>query len=236
MRTTGAEIAAAAGDAALDGFGRARPDRALSLLAPGAARVAIAHNAGGVVVGVESPGGNGRLLVASLEAAGHQVFNVLAWCMHRERHRQGLVRPIPATQSRSRRSCCANARSSGPRSSPELVRALALLELQRRRVVRDRTQAIQRLRADWNQVCPVGEARVANLTTASASCAGSSGSASARAWSSGSRPAASATSPATSKDLNQRTEALDTEIDKLLAEHGNRSKISTAPDHRSPPQ
>jgi Transposase len=42
---------------------------------------------------------------------------------------------------------------------------LALLELQRRRLVRDRTQAIQRLRADWNQVYPVGEARVANLTS-----------------------------------------------------------------------
>ena len=52
----------------------------------------------------------------------------------------------------------------GPALEPELVRALALLELQRRRLVRDRTQAIQRLRADWNQVDPVGEARVVNLT------------------------------------------------------------------------
>jgi hypothetical protein len=38
------------------------------------------------------------------------------------------------------------------------VRALAMLELQRRRFVRDRTQAIQRLRADWTQHDPVGEA------------------------------------------------------------------------------
>ena len=52
----------------------------------------------------------------------------------------------------------------GPALEPELVRALALLELQRRRLVRDRTQAVQRLRADWNQVDPVGEARVVNLT------------------------------------------------------------------------
>jgi hypothetical protein len=43
---------------------------------------------------------------------------------------------------------------------PELVRALSMLELQRRRFVRDRTQAIQRLRADWTQLDPVAEAGV----------------------------------------------------------------------------
>ena len=43
---------------------------------------------------------------------------------------------------------------------PELIRALAVLELQRRRFVRDRTQAIQRLRSDWTQLDPVAEAEV----------------------------------------------------------------------------
>jgi transposase len=48
----------------------------------------------------------------------------------------------------------------GPAEEPELVRALGMLELQRRRFVRDRTQAIQRLRADWTQHDPVAEAGV----------------------------------------------------------------------------
>ena len=38
-----------------------------------------------------------------------------------------------------------------------------MLELQRRRFVRDRTQAIQRLRSDWTQLDPVGEAKVVRL-------------------------------------------------------------------------
>ena len=38
-----------------------------------------------------------------------------------------------------------------------------MLELQRRRFVRDRTQAIQRLRSDWTQLDPVAEAGVAAL-------------------------------------------------------------------------
>ena len=47
------------------------------------------HDAGEAAVGVESPAGYGRLLVASLEAAGHEVLNVPAWCTHRERRRHG---------------------------------------------------------------------------------------------------------------------------------------------------
>jgi transposase len=48
----------------------------------------------------------------------------------------------------------------GSAEEPELVRALGMLELQRRRFVRDRTQAIQRLRSDWTQYDPVAEAGV----------------------------------------------------------------------------
>jgi len=47
----------------------------------------------------------------------------------------------------------------GPALEPELVRVLGMLELQRRRLVRDRTQAIQRLRADWTQFDRVSEGR-----------------------------------------------------------------------------
>jgi transposase len=52
-----------------------------------------------------------------------------------------------------------------PALEPELVRALAMLELQRRRFVRDRTQAIQRLRSDWTQQDPVGEAGALRLNS-----------------------------------------------------------------------
>ena len=48
----------------------------------------------------------------------------------------------------------------GPAEEPELVQVLGMLELQRRRLVHDRTQAIQRLRADWTQQDPVAEAGV----------------------------------------------------------------------------
>lgn len=94
----------------------------------------LAHAAGEAVVGVEGPAGYGRLRVAALEAAGQEVLNLPAWRRPRQR------------------------RPHGP------VRALALLELPGRRLVRDRSQAIQRLRADRNHVDPVGEARVVNLS------------------------------------------------------------------------
>jgi transposase len=47
------------------------------------------NDAADAVVGVESPAGYGRLLVASLEAAGHEVLNVPAWRTQRERRRHG---------------------------------------------------------------------------------------------------------------------------------------------------
>jgi transposase len=100
------------------------------------------------------------------------------------------------------------------------VRALALLELQRRRLVRDRTQAIQRLRADWNQVDPVGEARVVNLTRQRelrrlkriSFGDGLVEQVAARCIRDLARDI---------EDLNQRIAALDAEIAQLLTEHGN---------------
>jgi len=55
----------------------------------------VAHDASEAVVGVESPAGYGRLLVASLEAAGHEVLNVPAWRTHRERRRHGPGKTDP---------------------------------------------------------------------------------------------------------------------------------------------
>ena len=178
------------------------------------------HGAGETVVGVESPGGYGRLLVASLQAARHDVLNVPAWRTHRERHRHGPGKTDPGDAIAVAQVVLRKRSELGPALEPELVRALALLELQRRRLVRDRTQAIQRLRADWNQVDPVGEAGVVNLTRkrelrrlkrinfggslveqVAARCI---------------RDLARDI-----EDLNQRITALDAEIAQLLAEHGN---------------
>jgi hypothetical protein len=52
-----------------------------------------------------------------------------------------------------------------PAEEPELVRTLGMLERQRRRFVRDRSQAIQRLRADWTQHDPVAEAATIGCDT-----------------------------------------------------------------------
>ena len=172
------------------------------------------------VVGVESPAGYGRLLVASLEAAGHEVLNVPAWRTHRERRRHGPGKTDPGDAIAVAQVVLRKRAELGPALEPELVRALALLELQRRRLVRDRTQAIQRLRADWNQVDPVGEAGVVNLTRqrelrrlkrirfgdglveqVATRCI---------------RDLARDI-----EDLNRRITSLDAEITQLLAEHGN---------------
>jgi len=180
----------------------------------------VAHDAGEAVVGVESPAGYGRLLVASLEAAGHEVLNVPAWRTHRERRRHGPGKTDPGDAIAVAQVVLRKRAELGPALEPELVRALALLELQRRRLVRDRTQAIQRLRADWNQVDPVGEARVVNLSRqrelhrlkrinfgdslveqVAARCI---------------RDLARDI-----EDLNQRIAVLDGEIAQLLQEHGN---------------
>jgi transposase len=111
------------------------------------------------VVGVESPGGYGRRLVGALAAAGLEVLHVPAWRTHRERRRRGPGKADPgdalviADVVRRKRD------ELGPALEPELVRALSMLELQRRRLVRDRTQAIQRLRCDWTQQRPRGRGR-----------------------------------------------------------------------------
>ena len=121
------------------------------------------RDAAGAVVGVESPGSYGRCLVGALAAAGHEVLHVPAWRTHRERHRQGPGKSDPGDALAIADVVRRKQADLGPALQPELVRALAILELQRRRLVVDRTQAIQRLRSDWTQIDPVAEARVVRL-------------------------------------------------------------------------
>ena len=115
------------------------------------------------LIGVESPGSYGRCLVGALAAAGHEVLHVPAWRTHRERHRQGPGKTDPGDAMAIADVVRRKHAELSPALEPELVRALAMLELQRRRFVRDRTQAIQRLRSDWTQLDPVSEAKVLRL-------------------------------------------------------------------------
>jgi transposase len=172
------------------------------------------------LIGVESPGSYGRALVGALAAAGHEVLHVPAWRTHRERRRQGPGKTDPGDALAIADVVRRKHAELGPALEPELVRALAMLELQRRRFVRDRTQAIQRLRADWTQLDPVSEAKVVRLDrqrelrrlkrisfgdglaeTIAARCI---------------RELARDI-----EDLNQRIADLDAEIAQLLAEHDN---------------
>ena len=121
------------------------------------------RDAAQAVIGVESPGSYGRCLVAALAAAGHEVLHVPAWRTHRERHRQGPGKTDPGDALAIADVVRRMHAELSPALEPELVRALAMLELQRRRFVRDRTQAIQRLRSDWTQLDPVSEAKVLRL-------------------------------------------------------------------------
>jgi transposase len=121
------------------------------------------HAATDALIGVESPGSYGRALVGALAGAGHQVVHVPAWRTHRERRRQGPGKTDPGDALAIADVVRRKHAELGPALEPELVRALAMLELQRRRFVRDRTQAIQRLRADWTQLDPVAEAKVVRL-------------------------------------------------------------------------
>src|SRR6266540_4084419 len=91
----------------------------------------VAHDASEAVVGVESPAGYGRLLVASLEAAGHEVLNVPAWRTHRERRRHGPGKTDPGDAIAVAQVVLRKRAELGPALESELVRALALLELQR---------------------------------------------------------------------------------------------------------
>ena len=121
------------------------------------------RDAAQAVIGVESPGSYGRCLVGALAAAGHEVLHVPAWRTHRERRRQGPGKTDPGDALAVADVVRRKRAELGPALQPELVRAISMLELQRRRFVLDRTQAIQRLRSDWTQIDPVAEAKVAHV-------------------------------------------------------------------------
>jgi hypothetical protein len=136
------------------------------------------------------------------------------------------------TRSRSTRWCCANGQISDRRSSPSSCARWRFWSCSGVASSPTAPQAIQRLRADWNQVDPVGEAHVVNLTRqrelrrlkrisfgdglveqVAARCI---------------RDLA-----CDIEDLNQRIAALDTEIAQLLTQSATPSLTSTAPDPRS---
>ena len=178
------------------------------------------HEASEAVIGVESPGSYGRCLVGALAAAGHEVLHVPAWRTHRERHRQGPGKTDPGDAISIAQVVLRKRSELAPALEPDVIRALSMLELQRRRFVRDRTQAIQRLRADWTQVDPVAEGRVVRLDRQRelrrlkrlrfGDCLAE-------------RIAARCIRELARdiEDLNGRIAALDSEIAQLLAEHGN---------------
>ena len=177
------------------------------------------HQAASAVIGVESPGSYGRCLATALAGAGFTVLQVPGWRTHRERHHRGPGKTDPGDALSIAKVVLTNRGDLGPAEEPELVRALAMLELQRRRFVRDRTQAIQRLRADWTQHDPVGEAAVVRcdrqreLRKLKRLQLGDSLT---------QRTAARCIRELAYDidDLNHRIAALDVEIADLLAEHG----------------
>jgi transposase len=178
------------------------------------------RHAAAAVIGVESPGSYGRCLVTALAGAGFTVLQVPAWKTHRERHRRGPGKTDPGDALSIAKVVLTDRDALGPAQEPELVRALGTLELQRRRFVHDRTQAIQRLRSDWTQLDPVAEAAVLRCDrqrelrklkriTLGPSLV--------------ERTAARCIRELARDidDLNHRIADLDTEIADLLAEHGN---------------
>src|SRR4051812_24291332 len=178
------------------------------------------HDAADALIGVESPGSYGRTLVAALSAAGHEVLHVPAWRTHRERRRRGPGKTDPGDALAIADVVRRKHTELGPALEPELVRALGMLELQRRRFVHDRTQAIQRLRSDWTQLDPVGEARVVKLDRQRELRR-------LKRITFGDRLAATIAARCIRElacdieDLNARITELDTEIARLLDEHGN---------------
>ena len=178
------------------------------------------RSAATAVIGVESPGSYGRCLVAALSAAGHEVLHVPAWRTHRERRRQGPGKTDPGDALAIADVVRRKRRELGPALQPELVRAISILELQRRRFVLDRTQAIQRLRSDWTQVDPVAEAKLVG-------CQRSGALRTLKRLDLGDglveRIAASTIRQLARdiEDLNERIGELEAEIAALLEQHGN---------------
>ena len=117
----------------------------------------VERDAAAAIIGIENPAGFGRPLTTALAGAGFEVLNVPAWRTHRDRRRLGPGKTDPGDAHAIAQVVLRWRHELGPAVEPKLVRALGLLELHRHRLVRDRTQAVQRLRSTWQQV--VGEAQ-----------------------------------------------------------------------------
>ncbi len=180
----------------------------------------VGRQAASAVIGVESPSSYGRCLVTALSGAGFEVLQVPAWRTHRERHRRGPGKTDPGDARSIAKVVLTDRADLGPAQEPELVRALGMLELQRRRFVHDRTQAIQRLRSDCTQHDPVAESGTLrcdrNRELAKLKTIDLGQSLAQRTATRCIRELAHDID-----DLNHRIAALDTEIAGLLAEHGS---------------
>ena len=112
-----------------------------------------------------------------------------------------------------------------------------MLELQRRRFVRDRTQAIQRLRSDWTQVDPVAEASVAPLRPPARAAQAQAHHARRRPRRAHRRRAASASSRATSKTSTTASPTSTPRSPTLLDRARQPARPTcSAPATRSPPR
>jgi hypothetical protein len=127
------------------------------------------HQAADAVIGVESPGSYGRCLATALAGAGFEVLQVPGWRTHRERHRRGPGKTDTGDALSIAKVVLTDRDDLGPAQEPELVRALAMLELQRRRFVRDRTRPFSACEQIGHNTTPSPKPESSGAT-ASASC------------------------------------------------------------------
>jgi hypothetical protein len=99
-------------------------------------------------------------LFRALGAAGHEVLDVPPWRTRRERPRQGPGKTDAGDATVIAHVVRTKLAHLAPALAPELVRALAVLELGRRQAVGDRTKAIQRVRSLWLTMDPEAEREV----------------------------------------------------------------------------
>jgi transposase len=178
------------------------------------------HGGSDAVVGIENAAGYGRLLCAELAAAGHQVLNVPAWRVHRDRPAHGAGKSDPADAIAIAHVVLRKRDKLGSAVQPDLVRAVALLETARRQAVAARTEAVQRLRALWTQADPEAELSVAACTSQRALRRLKR----IRLGDGLAEQTAAGLIRALAHDieqLNGRIADLETQLDDLLGEHGN---------------
>ena len=181
------------------------------------------------------PGSAGPLATALDRRPGFEVLNVPAWRTHRDRRRLGPGKTDPGDAHAIAQVVLRVRRRARPALEPELVRALGLLELQRHRLVRDRTQAIQRLRSTWQQVDPVAEARVVALRPPARAAQAQADRLRRRPGRHRSPPPSSATSPATSTRSTSASPTSTARSPRCSKSTATRSPTCTAPATRSPP-